>query len=310
MQQRLLSRATVALAALSCGLAYLPRGVVAVHEGAAVQGFTSAAMLAQHLGLRRRVDSIFSEFVDARVTGDGFGQRRGWRSVGNCPEELTITDSWGQVSYTQAAAARGGAIAEERTCSWRLRPSLLTSLEEGSEGYILDMRAPITLTFTAFSLSPYEKLEVWAPAAADIGSVQNIQTLDAYQARREEMRAQSTADTGYTVAPNTRATAALNEVAESAVSATQAAAARAGVNIPPAMLDVGDGSRDRRSARQLLTMTEEEREEATAEQVTWDNPLEYPGTVLPNGTRGSSAGGGSRNLVLLARYDGLPVHLP
>ena len=84
-------------------------------------GFTPEQRLADHLGLRRRMDTKFAEFVDKRHDGDGHGLRRGWRSVGACPREVTITDSYGQVSYTATPSERGTAIAQERSCSWRLR---------------------------------------------------------------------------------------------------------------------------------------------------------------------------------------------
>lgn len=115
-------------------------------------GFTPEQKLANSLGLRRRADRIFDEFIESRVRGDGYGLRRGWRSRGACPERLTITDNAGQISYADRPSERGTAVARERTCTWRLRPGFFL----GDGGYIVDVQGPITLTFTQLSLSPYE----------------------------------------------------------------------------------------------------------------------------------------------------------
>ena len=89
-----------ALAARRRSLAGMMRHVVTMAAALATtvlgqsSGFTPEQRLADHLGLRRRMDTKFAEFVDKRHDGDGHGLRRGWRSVGACPREVTITDSY------------------------------------------------------------------------------------------------------------------------------------------------------------------------------------------------------------------------
>ena len=56
---------------------------------AASAQLTASARLSAALGMQRRMDAKFDEFIDTRHVGDGYGQRRRWTSVGSCPRELT-----------------------------------------------------------------------------------------------------------------------------------------------------------------------------------------------------------------------------
>ena len=164
---------------------------------------TADRVLAEALGLRRRRDDKFDLFNNRQHEGDGYGLRRRWQSKGKCPPELIITDSWGQIGYV-ASSRRGNAFVEPRVCSWRLRPGLFLR-----DGYVRDSSGPITLTFTALSLSPYERIEVWAPDASAVRSTPTVERLKACDAIRDERFASSAAETAFEVAPGTPATQAL-----------------------------------------------------------------------------------------------------
>lgn len=83
--------------------------------------------------------------------------RRRWRSEGHCPPELLISDPYGQIAYVATGTRNGEAIATPQVCSWRLRPGFFVQDDLMSDG-----TGPITVTFTAMSLSPYEVVEIWS----------------------------------------------------------------------------------------------------------------------------------------------------
>ena len=101
--------------------------------------------------------------VEATHPGDGFALRRRWASDGSCPTELLVSDPYGQVAFRGPRHSDMTPRLTHQTCSWRLRPGLFLK-----DGFMSDMTGPITLTFTAFSLSPYESLEVWSANTDDI----------------------------------------------------------------------------------------------------------------------------------------------
>ncbi|KOO32379.1 hypothetical protein Ctob_002324 [Chrysochromulina tobinii] len=148
----------------------------------------AAAALAATLGLVRITDVRFKEFVESPHEGDGLAQRRRWSSVGDCPNELLVTDSFGQIAF------KGLEFVQPLECSWRIRPSMFL---EG--GYFRDMAAPLTLSFLELSLSPNEVIEIWAPG--EISYTDNMQQLDAFQRERRSVAVGVTAATAEEVAP-------------------------------------------------------------------------------------------------------------
>jgi hypothetical protein len=163
----------------------------------------AAAALAATLGLVRITDVRFKEFVESPHEGDGLAQRRRWSSVGDCPNELLVTDSFGQIAF------KGLEFVQPLECSWRIRPSMYL---EG--GYFRDMAAPLTLSFLELSLSPNEVIEIWAPG--EISYTDNMQQLDAFQRERRSVAVGVTAATAEEVAPGSPLTEALATVAAQA----------------------------------------------------------------------------------------------
>jgi hypothetical protein len=163
----------------------------------------AAAALAATLGLVRITDVRFKEFVESPHEGDGLAQRRRWSSVGDCPNELLVTDSFGQIAF------KGLEFVQPLECSWRIRPSMFL---EG--GYFRDMAAPLTLSFLELSLSPNEVIEIWAPG--EISYTDNMQQLDAFQRERRSVAVGVTAATAEEVAPGSPLTEALATVAAQA----------------------------------------------------------------------------------------------
>jgi uncharacterized membrane protein YgcG len=163
----------------------------------------AAAALAATLGLVRITDVRFKEFVESPHEGDGLAQRRRWSSIGDCPNELLVTDSFGQIAF------KGLEFVQPLECSWRIRPSMYL---EG--GYFRDMAAPLTLSFLELSLSPNEVIEIWAPG--EISYTDNMQQLDAFQRERRSVAVGVTAATAEEVAPGSPLTEALATVAAQA----------------------------------------------------------------------------------------------
>ena len=162
--------------------------------------------------------------VETAHAGDGYALRRRWSSHGQCPTELLVTDPYGQISFRGPKHEDGRPRLTQQVCSWRLRPGLFLR-----DGYLSDMTGPITISFSAFSLTPYEAFEVWSADTDDISFKRENDILEAYQRRKREVFTESTAATAVSVAPGTAATEALLEVAEEASRAAATAAARAGI---------------------------------------------------------------------------------
>ena len=108
--------------------------------------------------------------------------RRRWRSVGECPPELLISDPYGQVAFEAKATRDGEAIATPMVCSWRLRPGFFVQDDLMSDG-----TGPITITFTAMSLSPYEVitegLKPWARCLLPLAPSDSTRSLVLYVER-------------------------------------------------------------------------------------------------------------------------------
>ena len=105
------------------------------------------------LGLYRRVDAKFAQFVPRTVEEDGYGIWRNWESQGNCPPELLIRDPWGTISWE----ADYGAHVSSTECSWVVQPGMFRK-----DGYIRLSKAPVVLSFKTLSLlTNIEYLDVY-----------------------------------------------------------------------------------------------------------------------------------------------------
>lgn len=176
-----------------------------------------AKALADSLGLIRRIDVRFEEFLSGDKPGDGLAQRRRWRSVERCPYELLITDNYGQIAFEMGTASgRGTAISRPLECSWRVRPGFYLE-----DSYFRDMAGPVTIDFLELTLGPDESLEIWAPE--EVTSTANVNQLAAFDAELVAAASAATALTAETVAPGTEATEALSLISTYTEELAQAA---------------------------------------------------------------------------------------
>ena len=281
---------------------------LAVHAGLGVVGQSTDGDIARTLGLVRRQDDKWAEFVDQHHAGDGNSNRRRWSTVGPCAPELVVTDVAGQIVY-EAADTRGGVpIAVPRECSWRVRPGYYID-GEGSTSFIKDMSGPITLTMTAFALSPYESVEVWSPDAQELQSTETVRKLDTYAAQRHEIFATETATTAIDVAPDSSLTADLVRTAIAARAKADSAAVEVGLPTTSALF-TAQAEASGTSASASVSAAEEEFEEAAEEAAAAAAAAEAAAAAA---RAASGAGGGrtsayrsadGRSMALLARFPG------
>lgn len=156
MLRRLLARtrpAVLLLASLAlCNASYQQHEDFIGDGTLTVQLYDRAASL----GLLRRTDEKFREFIETSGPLDGIGMYRQWSTSGDCPRNLTITDPWGEIVWDAGADTQ---VLQARECSWLILPGIYRD----SDQYFKYIDAPVTLTFTRLRLSPLEVLEVWDP---------------------------------------------------------------------------------------------------------------------------------------------------
>lgn len=198
-------------------------------------------------------------------------------------------------------SARGTAIAQPLECSWRLRPTNFLT-----QGYFRKTSGPITVSFARLDLSPYEKIELWAPNEAT--STAAVNQLAAFQTERRAVTAASIAENAAVSAPGTAATIALQRDAERAQELAEQTAAKLEFTVDrtygtydTVMSDASTWQNNPGSLSQSATPSDA----GTPAGVSAGSTSSFPGaTASQSASSATEQGEPTQRLFMIAQFDG------